>query len=208
MSQFNNCTYYGNEKDMQVIKFLESKKSNNNIKIPPFNYESNKNKKKWVQRLIEFLIQLYHEKLCVCVSEALFNNMFNELIKKDSTLKNNDKQLFYNISYKFYNEMKVGIEKEIPNQLVADQKNYNNYSKNIKTNGYRIYEKMISNLENSVKKKASMNGGKIKSKTISDFKKNDLTIIAKRNNVSLYDRNKKVRSKEQLYRSLKYYKFI
>ena len=47
-----------------------------------------------------------------------------------------------------------------------------------------------------------------KSKTMSDYKKDDLVKIAKRKDVSLIGRDKKPKSKEQLYRSLKYHKCI
>ena len=47
-----------------------------------------------------------------------------------------------------------------------------------------------------------------KSKTMSDYKKDDLVKIAKRKGVSLTGRDKKPKSKEQLYRSLKYYKCV
>lgn len=210
MSQFNNCTYYGNEKDSKVVEFLQTKISNNNQKLPYFNYESNSKKKTWEQRLIEFLIQLYHEKLCICISDKLFNNMFDELKSKDSNLKNSNKQVFYNISYKFFKEMKIGIESEIPNQINANKNNYNIYLKKIKSDGYILYEKMVRNINNSLKK-----GGNIKqiisyddNKKLSNYKKDELVKIAKKKGVSLTGRDKKPKSKEQLYKSLKYYKVI
>ena len=47
-----------------------------------------------------------------------------------------------------------------------------------------------------------------KSKTMTDYKKDDLVKIAKRKDVSLTGRDKKPKSKEQLYKSLKYHKCI
>lgn len=47
-----------------------------------------------------------------------------------------------------------------------------------------------------------------KSKTMTDYKKDDLVKIAKRKDVSLIGRDKKTKSKEQLYKSLKYHKCI
>tara|TARA_B110000483_G_scaffold95478_1_gene117344 strand:- start:41 stop:586 length:546 start_codon:yes stop_codon:yes gene_type:complete len=49
---------------------------------------------------------------------------------------------------------------------------------------------------------------KSKSKTMTDYKKDDLVKIAKRKDVSLTGRDKKPKTKEQLYRSLKYHKCI
>ena len=49
---------------------------------------------------------------------------------------------------------------------------------------------------------------KPKAKTMSDYKKEDLVKIAKRKDVCLTGRDKKPKSKEQLYRSLKYHKCI
>lgn len=90
---------------------------------------------------------------------------------------------------------------------ILEEENYNEIETNHEINGSNTGSNNgnpYGGKKSAPKKKPATK----KSKTMSDYKKDDLVKIAKRKGVSLTGRDKKPKSKEQLYRSLKYYKCI
>lgn len=118
---------------------------------------------------------------------------------KTHLLRENKKKILGNMALK-----KIAENKEKAVSILEREEYYNNDGDYTSEENTEPNNNPYGGKKSAPKKKPATK----KSKTMSDYKKDDLVKIAKRKGVSLTGRDKKPKSKEQLYRSLKYYKYI